>query len=99
MIGKCNSTHARNHRKARHAHMKKMVRNEDAFAQRFRTAKGVRTLFFSFCFGAIAAYGLKTDPSSGPIFFCSVNGGLKNSRQYKFAVVSKEQNNPTLLQK
>ena len=43
-----NSTHARNHRKARQAHMKKMVRivrNEDAFTQRFRSGKGV---FFRF---------------------------------------------------
>ena len=31
MIEKCNSTHARNHRKARQAHMKKMLRNEDEF--------------------------------------------------------------------
>ena len=46
MIEQCNSTHARNHRKARQAHMKKMVRNEDAFTQRFRTAKWVRTRFF-----------------------------------------------------
>ena len=36
MIEKCNSTHARNHRKARQAHIKKMLRNEDAFTQRFR---------------------------------------------------------------
>ena len=48
MIEKCNGTHARNHRKARQAHMKKMVRNEGAFTQRFRTAKGVRTSFFFF---------------------------------------------------
>ena len=48
MIEKFSSTHARNHRKARQAHMKKMVRNENAFTQRFRTAKGVRTLFFFF---------------------------------------------------
>ena len=48
MIEKCNGTYARNHRKARQAHMKKMVRNEDAFTRHFRTAKGVRTrLFFS----------------------------------------------------
>ena len=34
--------------------MKNMVRNEDAFKQRFRTAKGVRTrFFFFFGFGAI----------------------------------------------
>ena len=46
MIEKCNSTHARNHRKARQAHMKKMVLNEDAFTRRFRTAKGVQTRFF-----------------------------------------------------
>ena len=39
--------------------MKKMVRNDDAFTQRFRTAKGVRTRFF-FRFWAIAAYGPKT---------------------------------------
>ena len=32
--------HARNHRKARQSHMN-MVRNEDAFTQSFRTAKGV----------------------------------------------------------
>ena len=32
--------------------MKKMVLNEDAFTRRFRTAKGVQTLFF-FGFGAI----------------------------------------------
>ena len=48
MIEECNSTHARNHRKARQAHMKKMVRNEDALTQRFRTAKGGRTGFFRF---------------------------------------------------
>ena len=59
MIEECNSTHARNHRKARQAHMKKMVRNEDTLTQRFRTAKGGRTGFFS-GFGAIAAYGPKT---------------------------------------
>ena len=46
MIEECNSTHARNHRKARQAHMKKMVRNEDTLTQRFRTAKGGRTGFF-----------------------------------------------------
>ena len=39
--------HARNHRKARQAHMN-MVRNEDAFTQSFRTAKGVQTSFFFF---------------------------------------------------
>ena len=50
MIEKCNGTHARNHRKARQAHIKKMVRNEDAFTQRFRTAKEVRTRFFFFFF-------------------------------------------------
>ena len=50
MIEKCNDTHARNHRKARQAHMKKMVRNEGAFTQRFPTAKGVRTSFFFFRF-------------------------------------------------
>ena len=41
---------ARNHRKARQAHMKKkvrIVRNEDAFTQRFRSGKGVLTRFFS----------------------------------------------------
>ena len=50
MIEKCNSTHARNHRQARQAHIKKMLRNEDAFTQRFRrTAKEVRTrVFFRF---------------------------------------------------
>ena len=47
MIEKCNSTHARNHRKARQADMKKMVLNEDAFTRRFRAAKGVQTRFFS----------------------------------------------------
>ena len=41
--------HARNHRKARQAHMN-MVRNEDAFTQSFRTAKGVQTSFFFFGF-------------------------------------------------
>ena len=46
MIEKRNSTHGRNHRKARQAHMK-MVRNEDEFTQCFRTAKGVQTSFFS----------------------------------------------------
>ena len=39
--------------------MKKMVRKEDAFTQRFRTAKGVRTRFLG-GFGAIAAYGPQT---------------------------------------
>ena len=39
-----------NHRKAQQADMKKMERNEDAFTQRFRTAKGVRTRFFFFFF-------------------------------------------------
>ena len=48
MIEKCNSTHARNHRKARQAHMK-MLRNEDAFTQRFRTSKrGPDSCFFRF---------------------------------------------------
>ena len=43
--------HARNHPKARQAHMN-MVRNEDAFTQSFRTAKGVQTsFFFRFCYG------------------------------------------------
>ena len=46
MIEKCNSTHARNQRKTRQAHMKKMVQNEEAFTQRFRITKGVRALFF-----------------------------------------------------
>ena len=64
MIEKCNGTYARNHRKAKQAHMKKMVRNEGAFTQRFRTAKGVRTsFFFFFGFGAIAAYGRKPEKS------------------------------------
>ena len=44
--------HARNHHKARQSHMN-MVRNEDAFTQSFRTAKGVQTSFFFFGFGAI----------------------------------------------
>ena len=52
MSVKCNSTHVRNHRKARQVHMKKMVLNEDEFTRRFRTAKGVQTRFF-FGFGAI----------------------------------------------
>ena len=67
MIEKCNGTHSRKHRKARQAHIKKMIRNEDAFTQRFRTAKGVRTRFLFFFLvgggggvGAIAAYGPKT---------------------------------------
>ena len=55
MIEKCNITHARNHRKAWQAQMKKMVRNKDAFTQCFQTAKGVRTHFF-FGFGAISSY-------------------------------------------
>ena len=50
MVEKCNGTYARNHRKARQAHMKKMVRNEDTFTQRFRTAKGVQARFFFFRF-------------------------------------------------
>ena len=48
MIEKCNSAHAQNHRRARQAHMKKIVLNEDAFTQCFRTAKGVRSCFFFF---------------------------------------------------
>ena len=49
MIEKCNSsTHAQNHRKARQARMKKMVRNKDAFTLHIRTAKGARTHFFQF---------------------------------------------------
>ena len=44
-VDMCKSRHARNHRKARQAHMKKMVRKEHVFTQRFRTAKGVRTRF------------------------------------------------------
>ena len=50
MIEKCNSTHARNHRKLRQAHIKKMVRNEDRSTQRFRTAKGIRPRLFFFFF-------------------------------------------------
>ena len=60
MIERYNSTHARNHRKLQQAHIEKMVRNEDAFAQRFRTAKGIRTRFFFFGSGAIAAHSPKT---------------------------------------
>ena len=65
MIEKCNSTHARNHRKLRQAHIKKMVRNEDRSTQRFRTARGIRPRFFFFFlgFGAIAAHGPKTRKS------------------------------------
>ena len=72
MIEKYNSTHARNHRKLRQAHIEKIVRNEDAFAQRFRTAKVIRTRFFFFFFdsGAIAAHSSKTRKSeSGRIHF------------------------------
>ena len=73
MIEKCSSTHARNHRKARQAHMKKMVRNENAFTQRFRTAKGVRTLFFFFFgFGAIAAFGPQTRKEQVRIHFMKI---------------------------
>ena len=71
MIEKCNSTHARNHRKLRQAHIKKMVPNEDAFAQRFRTAKGIRTRFFFFGSGAIAAHGPKPEKASPDPFCCS----------------------------
>ena len=68
MIERYNSTHARNHRKLRQAHIEKIVRNEDAFAQRFRTAKGIRTRFFFFGSGAIAAHSPKTRKSeSGSI--------------------------------
>ena len=64
MIEKRNSTHARNHRKARQAHMK-MVGNEDAFTQCFRTVKGVRTSFFS-VFVAITAYCPQNQKKASP---------------------------------
>ena len=62
MIEKCNSTHARKHRKARQAHMKKTVPNEDEFTQRFATER-VRPFFG---FGAIAACGPKTRKKASP---------------------------------
>ena len=49
-IEKCNSTHARNHRKLRQAHIKKMVWNEDAFTQRFQHQTGSGLFFFFFFF-------------------------------------------------
>ena len=50
--------------------MKNMVRNEDAFEQRFRTANGVRTLFFFFGFGAIVRpMAKKPEKKSSPVPF------------------------------
>ena len=46
--------------------MKNMVRNEDAFKQRFRTAKEVRTGFFFRFWGHSLAYGQKTRIKSSP---------------------------------
>ena len=42
-----------------------MVRKDDAFTQRFRAAKGVRTRFF-FRFGPIAAYGPPNQKKASP---------------------------------
>ena len=61
--------------------MKKMVRNDDAFTQRFRTAKGVRTLFF-FRFGAIAAYGPKTRKKRVRIHFMKTWYGRFTRKKY-----------------
>jgi len=82
MVEECNSTHVRNHRKARQAHMRKMVRNEDASTQRFRTAKGVRTRFFpvleplppmaiylEICESGSISFRTNFFYGSGPIFF------------------------------
>ena len=77
MIEKRNSTHARNHRKARRAHMK-VVRNEDAFTQCFRTAKGVQTIFFR----AIAAYGPKTRKKRVRIHFMKTLYGMFTRQKY-----------------
>ena len=65
MIEKYNSTHARKHRKALQAHMKKTVPNEDEFTQRFATER-VRPFFG---FGAIAACGPKTGKKRVRIHF------------------------------
>ena len=47
--------------------MKKMVRNGDAFKQRFRTTNEVRTVFFFFRFwGHSPAYGQKKKKKSSP---------------------------------
>ena len=49
--------------------MKNMVRNEDAFKQRFRTAKEVRTGFFFRFWGHSPAYGQKNRKNRVRIHF------------------------------
>ena len=73
--------------------MKKIVRNEDAFTQRFRTAKGVQTRcpspdpFYEnmvrevYTAKVSGPYQL-TFYGSGPIFFCSVNGALELQNEH-----------------
>ena len=74
-------THARNHLKARQAHMKTMVRNEDAFTERFRTAEGIRTCFF-FGLGAIATYDPKTRKKRVRIYFMKTWHGRFTRQKY-----------------
>ena len=58
-----------------------MVRNEDAFTQSFRTAKGVQTIFF-FGFGAIAVHGFKTRKKRVRIHFMKTWYGMFTRQKY-----------------
>ena len=78
MIEKYNSTHARKHRKALQAHMKKTVPNEDEFTQRFATER-VRPFFG---FGAIAACGPKTGKKRVRIHFMKTWYGRFTRQKY-----------------
>ena len=59
-----------------------MVRNEDAFTQSFRTAKGVQTSFFFFGFGAIAVYGPETRKKRVRIHFMKIWYGMFTRQKY-----------------
>ena len=60
-----------------------MLRNEDAFTQSFRTAKGVQTsFFFFFGFGAIAVYGPETRKKRVRIHFMKIWYGMFTRQIY-----------------
>ena len=86
MIEKCNSAHAQNHRRARQAHMKKIVLNEDAFTQCFWTAKGVRSCcFFSVFFGLAMAPKLEKS-ESGSISWKHGTEGLRSKNIWSIPI-------------
>ena len=62
--------------------MKKMVRNEDAFTQRFRTAKGIRTRFILFWGHSCRGYGPQTKKKRVRIHFMKTWYGRFTLQKY-----------------